>query len=317
MLSLVQDPASPKPQVEFFTVSLFDHSSTTTSTSYSGDGSRLVPTLAVILRELTSDRELEGGPTVQFYVWSSIEQSLLQSHLIQEALLRDSSQADIRVCIGALAQGASLLQTSFQPLVLSGALLTFLAKGRRVKAEYQACLERMGLPTGGTVPELRNRVIQELERLQNIGPCDQYGQYEFGQIPRVVVLKKEIDRIVALPVAGYWDLAECAAFLLQEHQRDLSAPTDEMVFKTLKADSSERREMLGETLAARNTVIDAVLTGVRDRVRSGGQNLLVNTAKQLSTDFMDICRQEDLSKLFFMQQVCYPSPCPSHANECP
>ncbi|KAJ2928657.1 hypothetical protein H1R20_g8458, partial [Candolleomyces eurysporus] len=300
VLSLVQDPSSPKPQVEFFTVSLFEHSTTPTSRSYSGDGRRLVPTLAVILRELTSSRE--GGPTVQFYVWSSTEQSLLQSHLIQEALLGDANQTDIRACIGALAQGASLLQTSFQPLVLSGSLLAFLTKGRRVKAEYQACLERMGLPTHGTVPELRARVIQELEKLQNIGPRDQYGEYEFGQIPRVVVLKKEIERMVALPVAGYWDLAECAAVLLEEHQREFSAPTDETILKALKTDSSEKREMLGETLTARNTVINAVLTAVRDRVQSGGQNLLINTAKKLSTDFMDICRQEDLSKLFFMQQ---------------
>ncbi|RXW24968.1 hypothetical protein EST38_g889 [Candolleomyces aberdarensis] len=300
VLSLVQDPASPKPQVEFFTVSLFEHSATPTSRSYSGDGRRLVPTLAVILREFTSSRE--GGPTVQFYVWSSTEQSLLQGHLIQEALLGDANQADIRACIGALAQGASLLQTSFQPLVLSGALLAFLTKGRRVKAEYQACLERMGLPTRGTVPELRARVIQELERLQSIGPRDQYGQYEFGQIPRVVVLKKEIERMVALPVAGYWDLAECATVLLQGNQQDFSAPTDETILRALKADSSERREMLGETLTARNTVIDAVLATARDRVQSGGQNLLVNTARKLSTDFMDICRQEDLSKLFFMQQ---------------
>ena len=37
---------------------------------------------------------------------------------------------------------------------------------------------------------------------------------ELEQLPRVVVVAREVERLLALPIAGYWDLPECvlAAF---------------------------------------------------------------------------------------------------------
>ncbi|KAF6763028.1 hypothetical protein DFP72DRAFT_986801 [Ephemerocybe angulata] len=258
--------------IEFFTVSLFD-SLASEGQAYSGKGSRFIIVLATIIRELTSG---DDAPTAQFYVWSPAEQALLQTHLIRQALVGEVDREDIRLCIGALSQGASLLQTAFQPVLLSGALLAFLAKGKRLKAEYQACLARMELSTDGTVPELRARVEQALERLQGIGPQASRDSHEFGQLPRIVIVKKEIESMIALPIAGYWDLQECAG--------------NEKIFKAFKKDSDG---VLEEILSLRNSTIYATLNAARRVVKHHGQNLL---------EFMDVCRQDHLRKLFFMQQ---------------
>ncbi|TEB37698.1 hypothetical protein FA13DRAFT_1621598 [Coprinellus micaceus] len=292
VVSLVQDPASPKSQVEFFAISLF----TSTPQVYSGTGDRLIPTLAIIIDTLAS-----SDLTTQFYVWSSAEQVLLQSHLIQQALVNsDLNPMDVRLCIGALSQGASLLQTAFQPVLLSGALLSFLVKGRRLKADYQACLERMGLSTRGTVPELRARVDQELKKLQHLSQHVGH-QHEFGQVPRIIVLKKELEGMLAFPIAGYWDLRECAECLVGEdvEKEKADVPTDEEVFAAFKNDGTAR--LLG-LLTDRNAMVNIVLNAARRRVCQARQNLLVNGGKILTTDFMDMCRQDDLRKLFFMQQ---------------
>jgi hypothetical protein len=44
-----------------------------------------------------------------------------------------------------------------------------------------------------------------------------------------------------------------------------------------------------------------VLDNLRERVSPF--HLLVNNARELSVNFMDLCQQEYLRKLFFMQQV--------------
>jgi hypothetical protein len=265
-----------------------------------GSEKDLIPRLAALIRSINA---LQRTSTTQFYVWSSGEQSLLQSHIINSALSSSTNTDDIRVCIGALAQGASLLQTTFQPLVLSGALLAFLGKRNRTKAEYKACLERMELPTEGTVEVLRKRIDNETRRLrdhESTIPGKEDRQKEFGQLQRVVVLKREIERQLALPVAGYWDLPDCALLLLSY---EIDCPSDEQIFMAYKKVASD--ESLADLLARRNQCIYSVLKSLRARaVSPTGCSLFVNEGRELSTRFLDICLEPQLRKLFFMQQVC-------------
>lgn len=268
----------------------------------------MIPTLVSILKQIFSLNEtVRPVPLTQFYVFSAGEQAALQAHLINSALTSTAGD-DVRLCIGALAQGASLLQTTFQPLLLSGALLNFMAKGR--KAELQMYLDRMGLQvsTSGTVEQLRARIQEEIQRLQNEGRSgDDDRRTELGQLPRVVVLKKELESLLALPVPGFWDLAECAFTLLPASSVDRKCPNDEDIFNAYKS-SSEDREAFEDKLEQRNASIYAVLQNMRTRISSGGAKLLVNDAKKLTANFIDLCREENLRKLFFMQQVCFVSP---------
>jgi hypothetical protein len=240
--------------------------------------------------------------TSQFYVWSSSEQALLQSHIINAALTSSADDVDIQLCIGALAQGVDLLQTTFQPLLLSGALLSFLGQGRMTIAEYKMCLQRMGLSTDGTVETLRKRIDSEVRKIQGEGSCpgQEEQRKEFGELPRVVPLQREIGRQLALPMPGYWDLPECVASLLQDAE-DM-CPNDEQIFTAYK--SWDNTKLVDDLLLRRNRLMYAVLKELRVRaVSSAGHSLFVNEAKSLSIKFIDICHEPHIRKLFFMQQV--------------
>ncbi|KAG2016116.1 hypothetical protein CC2G_009317 [Coprinopsis cinerea AmutBmut pab1-1] len=295
VISLVQDPAKPKPCLEFFSISVFFEGEEEAAFSCNGPDEDFVPVLAATIRNVTAG--LETPPSTQFYIWSTSEQRLLQSHLIKTALESGDDRSDIRLCIGTLAQGASLLRTTFQPMLLGGALLSFLGKSRRTKGEYQTCLRRMGLDTQGTVPELRARITTELKRLQSQSQGN--GAKEAGQIAPVVVLKKEIERLLALPIPGYWDLRECCGVLL-EREDITRVPTDDQILSAFKLDDD--LDLLKRFLAIRNQAMRDVLLEMRNRIKSSGLGLLVNEGKPVSGDFMDICYNDHLSKLFFMQQ---------------
>lgn len=266
----------------------------------------LVPNLASTIRTIFALREhCNPIPRTQFYVFSAAEHTSLQRCLVDTALTLDPHQhslhADVRLCIGAVSEGASLLSTAFQPLVLSGALLDFLGKkGARRKAELQRCLERLGLPATGLVEELRSRIENEVERLKREGgrSTDPSSNMELGQLPRVVVIAREIERLLALPIPGFWDLPECSALMVSP---ELRAPSDEEIFLQYK---KENHAQLQALLVKRNACIYAVIQSLRTHVSSAPRNLLVNEARILSAEFMDICKQEQLRKLFFMQQVC-------------
>ena len=163
VLSLIHDPASNT--VAGYTFSVFTVVPALRSFKpVWGEGSDLIPALASLIRTILDLRSrCDPVPRTQFYVYSSSENLILQRHLIEIALtlgpLVTTLQVAVRLCIGALSEGASLLSTAFQPLVLSGALLDFLGKkGARTKAELQACLERLGLSNDGTVEQLRLRI---------------------------------------------------------------------------------------------------------------------------------------------------------------
>lgn len=307
VLSLIQDPASKA--VAGYTFSVF--SAVPTLQSFKpvwGEGGDLVPALASLIRTILDlQSRYDPIPRTQFYVFSSTEHAILQRHLIDTALTVGSvdiaMQAAVRLCIGALSEGASLLSTVFQPLVLSGALLDFLGKkGARKKAELQTCLQRLGLSSDGTVEQLRLRITEEVERLKRGGGRRSPGssRMELGQLPRVVVAAREVERLLALPIAGYWELPECASLLLSQNSR---CPSDDDIF----LDHKEGRTVQAKiALQKRNWCIHEVIRNLRVRVASattGLPELLVNEARVLSAEFMDICKQEQLRKLFFMQQV--------------
>jgi hypothetical protein len=227
-------------------------------------------------------------------------------HIINAALTSAASETDIRSCIGALSQGASLLQTAFQPLLLSGALMSFLAKGRKQKPDYQRCLARLGLSTEGTAEVLRKRLEGEVHKIQakvNSGD-DENRQKAFGQLPKVVVLKKEVERQLALPVPGYWDLPECVNQLQNQLRvNTLPCPNDEEILMAYK--KNEDTVVLDSLLSQRNRNMFDVLKALRlYAVSTTGNSLFVNEAKKITTKFMDFCIQPQIRKLFFMQQVC-------------
>jgi hypothetical protein len=253
---------------------------------FHGTGATLVPHLASIIRAIMT---LEPQPNTQVYTFSSAEHTALQSHLIDEALVSREESDDIRLCIGALSQGAALLQTTYQPTLLSNTLLEFLAKNSRTKRELQDCLARLHLSTAGHVTELRERLTHELNRSVN-----KDRRKELGQLPRVVVVKQEVDRLLALPSPGYWDLPECVKML----DPKTKCPEDEEVYEAFV--NGRDVETL---LEKRNIAIYAILKGARKMLKTQGKKLLVNKANVLTSDFMDLCREENLRKLFFMQQV--------------
>ncbi|KAJ7030016.1 P-loop containing nucleoside triphosphate hydrolase protein [Mycena alexandri] len=302
VISLVVDPASSTGGIAAFCISVFSSIPTFQPEPFHGSEATFLPTLTSILRRILALNDtVRPVPLTQFYVFSAGEQTALQAHLIDSALT-STSDSDIRVCLGALAQGVSLLQTTFQPLLLSGALLSFMSKGR--KAELQAYLDRMGLhvSTAGTVEALRQRIQQEIQRLQDEGrSTDDDKRTELGQLPRVVVLKREVENLLALPVPGSWDLAQCAFTLLPPSSMDRKCPTDEEVFDSYKKGEGSR-EALEDKLEQRNSSIYSVLQSMRTRLSASGQKLLVNDARKLTANFMDICKEEHLRKLFFMQQ---------------
>lgn len=286
----------------------------------SGFADNLLDSLYQVVQHILDLNDiLKDPPRTQCYMFSLAERTALQHFLINLALTADAEDDDhqesIRVCIGALCEGASLLATSFQPLILSGALLDFLGKRGEMTSEHlKTCLRRLGLPTAGrNDEELLRRIESEVERLKRQGkrasgsdrPSDDDGpasRPEIGQLPPVVVLKKTIERLLALPVAGFWDLRNCHKIVATSSR--LQCPSDDDIYSTY---ISNKRDDLTTALGTRNVCLYEVLTETRDLITKCSlrtKDILVNQARVLSSEFMDICRQDHLRKLFFMQQVC-------------
>ena len=299
-MSLIRDPSSPGFEIKKFRIDVFAPLELPVPRKFYGEGRSLVARLAFLIRAIMTinprSRVSPGGLRTQFYVWSASEESALQAHLVDSALASASKAEDIRTCIGALAQGASLLQTKVQPTVLkSGALLGFPSRSR-TRPELVGCLERMGLPTGGCVSELCERIS---DHVRGANECERNGNKcpELGDVPRVLVLKREVEKLIALPIPGYWDLPDCASTLLSDAScEDLH---DEDLYCMLKQNTPELEEALGR----RNNLVFDILQDMRKRISDSGHNLLVKEATVLRSSFMDLCRQEHLRKLFFMQQV--------------
>jgi hypothetical protein len=309
--TIIQDPASQ--EVGYFYISIFSSiAEFAMAPPKYGTKELLVPVLAGLVRSIL-DLQTPGVKPIgtQFYVGSQTEHAALQNHLIHTALTTDleddEARSQIKICIGALCEGASLLATSFQPMVLSGALLDFLGRrGGRSKPELMMCAERLGLSTDGTVDKLRERIREHIEYLKlSQGKGTNYPRStEIGQLPKIVVILSEIERQLALPIPGYLELASCVGVLLPGIRQ---CPSDEDIFTAYRHKSDSE---LNEILAYKNQCLDGVLMKLRTILGDyqasypGSAPLLVNNAHVLTADLLEICHNPYLSKLFLMQQVC-------------
>ena len=314
VLSILQDPSSLK--IASFCISVFSSVPSFNPRDVWGSREELVSSLASVIQAILDLRSTTAGghaPRTQFYVFSSIEQVALQGHLLDTALAEDitdkDTQAAIRLCIGALYEGANILWTSIQPFLLSGALLKYIEKDR-TEAERQMCLEQLGLPTDGSAEQFRIRLQDKIEELEaedsrsatSVAKGEDI-RTELGQLLRVVIVKKQVESLLALPIPGYWDLPECDSILHSKNpESDIS---DEDIFQLYKFGPPE---MLEASFVKRNRCIFGIIQNLQARVSGhsdGRPGLLVNQARALSVKFMDICKEDRLRKLFFMQQVIF------------
>ncbi|PPQ78064.1 hypothetical protein CVT26_015466 [Gymnopilus dilepis] len=299
VISVIDDPSSPAKGAKYFSITVHSEKACIVrSPVFTSSSIGLISKLGNLIRSIQS---LRPQRTCQFYVWSSSEYHTLQNTIIEAALTSNLPREDIAACIGTLSEGASLLYTTFQPLLLSGALLSFLTYRNQSRIECETCLDRMGLSTEGTIESLQERLRDGIRKLQEAGrSSDPEGRRaELGQLSHVVVLKREIKRQLALPIPGHWDLQECVHLFLPS--ADPCPSNDEILvaFKNVGTDD----EYLHELLNYRNRMIYHVLQAFRNYATTiNGTPYLVNEAKVLSPQFMDICKEEQMRKLFFMQQ---------------
>lgn len=271
-----------------------------------GSSGEFVTKAAKVLRQILKH---SPNPRTQVYTYSTSERSAIISHLIKAALSTDpehESNGDIRLCLGALCEGVTLLCTSFQPLILSGVLLSFLSKrGTLSKKFLQICCERLGLAHDGTVEVLRKRVEAEQRRLAEMGGRvgDELHKREVGQLGKIVTLKREIERLVSLPIPGFVDLPQTAEVLLSGR---VKCKSDDVIFgEWAKQRAAGTKPMWGESLKDRNRCMRLLVDNIRHRIERAGltQQVLLNEAKTLEVEMMDICRSAKLRKIMFMLQV--------------
>ncbi|CAG8707336.1 5427_t:CDS:2, partial [Acaulospora colombiana] len=187
-----------------------------------GNKTNFVSKMARVLKEI---KEHNPRSRVQVYTYSHAERSIIMSHLVQVTLTTEQTQEefergedmkqkreDVRMCLGALWEGTSLLVTTFQPSILSGVLLYVLSKKNTLsKSSLETCCERFGLSIEGSMEDMRKRIENEQRRLAEIGgragsSADALNRREVGQLPKIVVLKRELERLFALPIPGFIDL---------------------------------------------------------------------------------------------------------------
>ncbi|PPQ75118.1 hypothetical protein CVT26_008296 [Gymnopilus dilepis] len=297
VISVIDDPSSPSRGGDYFCVTVHSEQARIIRPPIlvrsPGD---LISKLADLIRSVESLNSVHSANTCQFYIWSTNEHAALQNTIIQAALGSEIGREDIQSCIGALFEGASLLQTTFQPLLLSGALISFLARKRRTKADYKVCLERMGLSTDGTINTLHARLASEVLKLQHVSGYEGRRKV-LAEPPRIVVLKTEIERQLALPVPGYWCLQECVRFFLPSAR---PCPSNEQIFTACK--KTDNGEALEDLLNHRNRMIYQVLQVFRGLAKTERTSFLVNKAVPLAPRFLDLCKEVSIRKLFFMQQ---------------
>jgi hypothetical protein len=239
----------------------------------------------------------------QIYTYSSPERDAIISHLIKAVVSDVYRPDDIRLCLGALCEGASLLLTDYQPLILSGVLLSLLSKKNGLKPQsLKTCCKRLGLADTGTDEVLRARIEAEQKRLD--GAAEAAGsrprRREVGQLGKVVVLKQEIQRLIALPIPGYTDLPQTAKALL--YGANMGCASDDELFAVW---DSQDEAKLKVGLETRNRCMRDLVHNLRDRTARSGpvEKILLNDAKPLEKGMMALCHSEPLKKLLFILQV--------------
>ncbi|KDR72127.1 hypothetical protein GALMADRAFT_74428 [Galerina marginata CBS 339.88] len=232
----------------------------------------------------------------QVYTWSTNEKSLLEKTLINTVSNRDDIQ-DTGLCIGTLLEGTALLSTDFQPLLFPEIFLQIITKEGKSKAYYVEFLSRLGISTDGDTDALRARLQFAIRRLQKENG---YTKYRNAWEPPVIIpLKEVVERQLAFPIPGYWDLPSCSSMLLSS---TLTCPSDDEILVNYKTPST--RKTCQEQLQHRNNIIYSVLNCLRAlAVTKNGKSLLVNEAPPLSTKPTLICKEAAIRKLFFMQEM--------------
>lgn len=245
----------------------------------------------------------------QIYTYSPTERTVIVNHLIGEALKRSSQEPlskRVLLCLGALCEGATLLQTSFQPLLLSGTLLSFLSKRNLLsKQALQTCCQRLGLNDEGSTEDLRKRVEAEQKRLAELGGRGTMERREVGQLEKVVVLKREVERLISLPVPGFVDLPQTLHTLTGN--KKIQCLADDVLFGAWCGSIPDLK--WEHALRDRNRAMHAVVENVRKRLNDANlkEKILLNDAKALEVRVMDVCNSKQLKKLLFMLQVRAPS----------
>lgn len=259
-----------------------------------------IPAMAGLLRHI--QKEAPAART-QIYTYSIPERGAVISHLINATVSDKYSPEDIQLCLGTLCEGASILRTDYQPLILSGVLLSFLSKRNTLKLRHlQTCCQRLHLDDKGTVEVLRARIETEQKRLAGAAESAESAprRREIGQLGKVVVLKQEIQRLIALPFPGYTDLPQTAEALLRG--ASIRCASDDELFA---AWSTHDRSKLKVGLEARNRCMRALVRNLRDRIAENGpiEKNLLNEAKPLESGMTALCRSKPLRKLLYMLQV--------------
>jgi hypothetical protein len=256
--------------------------------------------MSTLLRRIQTDAP---AARTQIYTYSPPERAAIISHLIDSAVSDTYPPDDIRLCLGTLCEGASLLLTDYQPLILSGVLLSLLSKKNGLKLQsLRTCCQRLGLDNTGTAEILRARIESEQQRLA--GATESAGSVprrrEVGQLGKVVVLKQEIQRLIALPIPGYTDLPQTAKALL--YGANVRCASDDELFAAWRSHDEAKLKVGLET---RNRCMRALVRNVRDRITQSGpvERILLNEAKPLENGMMAPCRSGPLRKLLFMLQV--------------
>ncbi|KAG8798086.1 hypothetical protein FRC17_007565, partial [Serendipita sp. 399] len=264
---------------------------------------------------------------IQVYTYSPAERLAIINHLIKAALRstprnedevhqrKGVYEEDIQLCLDTLCEGTATLKTLFQPHLLSGALLSFLSKKNTLsKAELVTCCKRLGLNTDGTAEELRSAIAEEQKTWAETGRrLNGVDGREVGQLGKVVVLKKEVERLFALPIPGFVDLPQTVEVLVTDRpvEKKLSCASDDVLFGAWSNANNGSGNGGGggiidwETgLKARNKCMRAVVDNVRKRIADAGltDKVLLNEAKKLEKGMSKLCVNDRLGKLFLMLQ---------------
>ncbi|KAH7104745.1 P-loop containing nucleoside triphosphate hydrolase protein [Auriculariales sp. MPI-PUGE-AT-0066] len=245
----------------------------------------LLHDLGYIISSLSQSRP---NATVQFYTFSRAEQAALHQYLIDLALSIE------------LEGDHFIVSTAFQPTILQEALTDWLSKSSAFKKpELQEIMRRLHLDGNGTIAVLRARLDQFISGLADAerARSGQSGGIS-NSLPRVVVLQEELERLIAVPSPGYWELPEAVKLLINWGAASLK----ELAEHAAAGDMVELREALSDRGDACHKLIQSMRIRIA-RFTSDPASILLNDGRPLPTDaFMDLVGDQTLRKLFWMQQ---------------
>ncbi|KAH6873749.1 hypothetical protein BKA70DRAFT_1129813 [Coprinopsis sp. MPI-PUGE-AT-0042] len=261
--------------------------------SLQGIGDDILSNMVLVLHRIKAYRS--SPSSLQFYVWSAAEAEAFQKYLRAVTDKRSGGagslrQGDLRQCIHTIAQGTEWACTPFSPPVLNHGLYHFLHRSAQSTGEMRGVLRRMESATQGSREELRDRIRRYFAQGERLEPLI---------APSIVTVKIEAKRVLALPIPGRWDLAECYSALVSTPLRSVGLPLDTEIFESL-----EKGEMSSvETcLALRTEMIHAVLRSLRALVQESAKPVFIATPRQFPQRHLNLCQQPYLRNLLSIQE---------------